>query len=136
MRAVLRVSVLAFGVINLVLAAGFFFQQPGAVGLWPWQMGRLSFIFIASILAAVAAALLWAGVTNHLRALPAGQLNLAVMLGGIGGYLVLAAQEPGRGGLLPYGVGAGLLALLNLGFFVWLVRWPAPEPVPLPRLVR
>jgi hypothetical protein len=75
----IRIAVFVGGWIILALAIGFIFQLPFATGIWPWPDGRLSFLFIGSILAAVSAAALWIGWTGELGALPAGSLNILVI---------------------------------------------------------
>jgi hypothetical protein len=67
------------GLVILVFAVGFIFQIPMATSLWPWPDGRLSYLFIGSILAAVSAAAFWIGWTGELGALPAGSLNVFVI---------------------------------------------------------
>src|SRR5687768_9068479 len=68
------------GVLLLVLAAGF--ALPGftwAREMWLWGDSPLSYYFIASMQAAIAAAMLWIGLAGELRALAPGALNLVVM---------------------------------------------------------
>jgi hypothetical protein len=45
--------------VVLVATGGFYFQMPWATSLWPWPDGRLSYIFIASILAAIVVPVVW-----------------------------------------------------------------------------
>ena len=49
------------GLLTLMLALGFVFQNPIATNLWPWPDGRYSYLFIGSILAAACVAMLWIG---------------------------------------------------------------------------
>lgn len=130
-----RAALCAGGIPSLILAAGYTLQLPWAVGTWPWPDGRLSYLFIASILAAIGVAVLWIGGTDDAGALPAGALNLVVMLGGIAGYLV-ATGEAGRPAFHVYAAGAGALALGNLVLCWWGLRLPVRDHRPLPRTVR
>ncbi len=124
------------GVAILILATGYFFQLPWAIGAWPWPVGRLSYIFIASIQAAIAAAMIWIGVSKEFGALAAGALNLLVMMAGISAFLWLEAQRSGQGRLLPYAIICGAFAVANLGLLLWAHRLPIRAMQPLPRLVR
>lgn len=121
----------AAGALNVVLAAGFAFQWSWAVQLWPWETGRLSYLFIGAMLAAVAAGAIWIAVSGETASLTAGFLNLAVMLGGIAGYLLVSV--PDYRGL---GAAIGVLALVNVGLLV-ASRWlPVADSRPVPPLVR
>lgn len=78
----MRILLVAAGIANLVLAVGYSFQMPWTVNTWPWPDGRLSYLFVGSILAAIAAVTLWIGVSGEWEPLAAGALNLIVMMGG------------------------------------------------------
>jgi hypothetical protein len=41
------------GLVILAIAIGFILQLPVVTSIWPWPDGRLSYLFIGSILAAV-----------------------------------------------------------------------------------
>ena len=68
----LRFGLLAVAVLSAVLGAGYYLQLPWAVQTWPWPETRLSNIFIASILAAVAGAMLWVGASGRLAGAAGG----------------------------------------------------------------
>ncbi|KPV49947.1 hypothetical protein SE17_29745, partial [Kouleothrix aurantiaca] len=83
----------AGGAGSLVLAAGFSMQQPWATSLWPIADTRLSYLFIAAILAGAAMPLLWAGASGDLRGMAGYGLGFGLMFGAMGSYaLVLAAR--------------------------------------------
>ena len=52
----IRTLTLIGGLVIFLLAFGFIFRVPLMLGIWPWQDGRYSYLFIGSILAAVSAA--------------------------------------------------------------------------------
>ncbi len=131
----IRVLLIIVGVANAILAAGFALRLPRAIGTWPWTEGRLTYIFLASMLAAVSAALLWIGVTGEWGALPAGSLNLVVMMGGIAVSFLPGAISSGDRQLLAYSLGAGVAALASLVFFFIALRLPVAHYQPLPRAV-
>jgi len=131
----MRILLVAAGVANLVLAVGYSFQMPWTVNTWPWPDGRLSYLFVGSILAAIGAATLWIGVSGEWEPLAAGALNLIVMMGGLAAFFFLLAGRADQPRLLAYAVGVGLFALFNLGLFLRAHRLPARNPIPTPRLV-
>ena len=71
------------GIVFLGVTIGFYFQMPWAQALWPWPDGRLSFIFIASITAAVAVPIIWIGLTKEFGTAKGGAINLGVTAFGI-----------------------------------------------------
>jgi hypothetical protein len=75
----IRAGLCLAGIVVLVLALGFFQSASRATDPWPWPDTPLSFIFIASILAAIALPALWIGVTGELAAIRAGALELSLV---------------------------------------------------------
>jgi hypothetical protein len=134
-RAV-RLALIVSGAATLILALGFFLRLPWATALWPWPDGRLSFVFVASIAAAVAAPVIWIGATGELGAATAGALNLAVTLGGAAGSLVVLSARQGATRLLAYALAYGLVALAAVAIMRWSRRIPLRDPRPVPRPVR
>ena len=107
-RMPLRLGLIAAALASLVLTLGFVEQVPWAIDLWPWETSRLSFIFIASILAAIAMPVLWIGVTGELAAMRAGAIDLAITYGGAFLYLVTLLGDDGQPELWPYVLVFGL----------------------------
>jgi hypothetical protein len=138
----IRSALCLCGVLNLALAAGYFFQLPWALATWPWPDAYgsgLSNAFVAAMLASIGAAVMWIGASGEFEAMPAGALNLVVMLGGITALLLRLATDPGQQHLLSYAAVCGALAVGNLALFLWLVRVPIRQhlrPKALPVLVR
>lgn len=83
------------GLIFLVVTVGFFLQMGWATTLWPWPVGRLSYIFISSITAAIAAPMIWIGLTQEFRAARGGAVNLGITAGGMAVYLFLLYGREG-----------------------------------------
>lgn len=135
MTAPARAASALVAAASLVLGLGFALQQPWALRTWPWETGRLSFIFIGSILAALAAAAGWMAATGELGSLPAASLNLAITLGGSAAYLGAQAAD-GRSELVPYAAGAALVAAAMAALAAWTGRSHPPSGPRLPRLVR
>lgn len=136
MSLALRAVLIVTGIADAILAVGFALRLSWATGTWPWTEGRLTYLFLASMLAAVSVALLWIGVTGEWGSLPAGSLNLVVMMGGIAISFIPAAIHSGDNQLLAYAIAAGIAALVSLAFFLWSLRLPVAHYQPLPRAVR
>ena len=122
------------GLAVLALAFGFIFRIPLALGIWPWEDGRYSYLFAGSILAAVSAAMFWIGWTGELGALPAGSLNIFVIGLTTSIYLFNLASQ-GRSEMLLFGLISALIALTSGAAFLWSRRLPLmdlrPTPVPV-----
>jgi hypothetical protein len=124
------------GLLILLFAFGFIFQVPTATSIWPWPDGRLSYLFIGSILAAVSVAAFWIGWTGELGALPAGSLNVFVIAVTTAIYFFHLSTQAGRSNLIPYAAAALLMALAGGAAFLWSQRIPLRESPPTPALVR
>ena len=132
----IRYLLLAGGLFALVLGLGFVFQMPFALSSWPWPDGRLSYLFVGSILAAVSAAALWIGWKNDIGALPAGSLNLFVIELTAAIYFSLLIVRDGRSELLVFAIVAFLLAIVSGGFFLWSRRLAVNDARPTPAFIR
>jgi len=131
----IRTLILLGGLFILALAFGFIFRLPFALGIWPWEDGRYSYLFVGSILAAVSAAALWIGWSGELGALPAGSLNVFVISLTTAVYFFhLNAQ--GRAGLLAFALASVLMALASAAAFLWSRTLPLTASPPTPPLVK
>jgi hypothetical protein len=129
-----RYAIFLGGLFILLFALGFVLQLDFATGIWPWPDGRLSYLFIGSILAAVSAAALWIGWTGELGALPAGSLNVFVIALGCVLYLFpLTAERPE---LLVFSWVSLAYVLISGSVFLWSRRIPLSESPPTPLPVR
>ena len=79
-----RTILVIVGLIDLVIAAGFFFQQPWATAFWPLPDTPLSYAFIAAILAGGAAPLIWIGLSGEFAALAGYGLSFGIIYAGMG----------------------------------------------------
>lgn len=133
----MRAILIGVGVIALGLAAGFFFQMPWAVELWPWPSSRLSHIFIASILAASGVPVLWIGWSREWAAIAAGALDLSVTYLGMAVFsLHTYWQDDSRRPILHYGIACLALAALCVALYAWSRRIPFKDRRSLPAGVR
>src|SRR3990172_83001 len=132
----MRVAVVLGGLIILAFAIGFIFQLSIVTNLWPWPDGRLSYLFIGSILAAVSAAALWVGWTGEFGALPAGSLNIFVIAVTTSLYFFQLAAQEDRANMFPFGIMALFMAIASGASFFWSRRISLIDSRPMPLLVR
>jgi hypothetical protein len=132
----LQLPLYALGVAAIVLTVGFGWQMDWAVGLWPWEASRLSYIFLASITAAIAAPTIWTAVTREYAALRPQAITTLVQAAGVAATcLVLYIDDPGAGELALAAV-AVAICLLGVATYIWLRRHPVRDSRPLPAPVR
>jgi hypothetical protein len=132
----LRAALVPATLILFVLVSGFIAQVRWATDLWPWPSEPLSYIFIASILAAIAVPVLWIAVTGEAAAIRAGALDLTVMYGGMFVYILTLIGSPHEPRLWPYALAFGLAAAGSAGAFLLARPIPWADPRPMPRPVR
>ncbi|MFH1794024.1 MAG: hypothetical protein ABIK36_03150 [Pseudomonadota bacterium] len=131
----IRMALVAGGVVVLSVSVVFLLVPDWAQYLWPWEMSRLSRIFIASILAASAIPVIWAGWTDERAAVASGSIDLSVMYTLMAIYLlVLGAAAPNAGATLLGGVSVAFTVGLAL-LFIWSERIPFRDRRPMPRPV-
>jgi hypothetical protein len=131
-----RVALIGAGLASLVLTAGFFWRWDWATDLWPWPDTRLSFVFLAAILAAIGLPCLWIGLSCELRAIEAGALDLAVTYAGMVAYVIALAGDPGQPELGGYIAVFAALGFFSLAAYLWSRRIPRRDPRPMPAPVR
>jgi hypothetical protein len=135
-QARIRAALVLAGLLTFVLAGGFFARLSWATNLWPWPAAPLSYVFIASILAAIAVPLLWIAVSGELAAMQAGSIDLAVMYGGMLVYIMTRIGTAGQPTLWPYAIVFGLACIASGVAFVWSRRIAWRDQRPMPGLVR
>jgi hypothetical protein len=132
----LRAALVPAGLILFVFVSGFLAQVPWLTGLWPWTVTPLSYVFIASIGAAIAVPILWIALTGEAAAIRAGALDLTVMYGGMLVYVITLSGKPGEPQLWPYVMVFGLATAGSAGAFLFTRQVPWTDPRPMPRPVR
>lgn len=136
MRLTARILLVLGGLGMLLLAAAFFWGATWATNLWMWDDGPLSLKFVAAMQAAIAAAMIWLGISNRLSALTAGALNLIVMLSGTAWYLFKLSEVAERAYLAGYAIAFLIFAVMNLLLLVYCFGLPVLDKRPLPGLLR
>ncbi|MEA2515770.1 MAG: hypothetical protein QOJ59_5259 [Thermomicrobiales bacterium] len=130
-RIVAVVSGLALSLVGVGLYAG----ASWATSLWPWPDVRMTYVFLASVLAAAIAPSLWIGITGELAVLAPGALNTLLL------NLMFAAYLGARGLRSddPKPLIAAAINLAVVPLFVSLLRRSRAIPVkdtrPMPRVV-
>ncbi len=131
----IRLLLLLVGLVSGVLAFGYFTQAPWALATWPWKDGALANIFVSSVLAAVAAAMLWVAASGHLAGAAGGFLHVSTMVGGIGLVLLSASIGAGEAPGAP-AVLCLLAAAAGMAGFAWVRRVPLTDARPLSNALR
>ena len=127
----------ASGALSLLLALAFYLQWPPALSLWPWPGGRLSNVFLGSILAAAGAPVLWIGLSAEAAAIAGGALNFTLMYAGLAlATLARLGDATARVPLLPFALACAALSAICALLFLWSRRLPFSDDRPAPRLVR
>ena len=131
----LKPVLLAAGILQLILAAGFFFQQAWATSLWPVPDTRLSYAFIAAILGGGAAPLIWIGITERFEGLAGYGLSFGIMYAGMALSAFIFYLRSQQTTLLVFALVIGAAALVCALLFS-RARSIVPADQPSPRIVR
>lgn len=108
-----------------ILAILFVLQVPWATAIWPFTgTGEMSYIFIASIFLAAAAAVGWCLYVGSDRALAGIALDYMVIMAPLGVLSLAAGRDEGS----LHAAGFGLLCLMTLVFGAWMLRWALGRP--------
>ena len=129
-------SAFLIGTVSIVIAIGMFLQMPWATQVWPLQSGRLSNIFISSILAAIGAPIVWISLSREIRAAAGGAVNLLVINLGFAISAFTYFARDGQTPLLVFGIISVAMVLLCIGLFIYSQPKPFADTRPIPGLVR
>lgn len=129
-----KTALIIVGTLDLVLAAGFFFQQDWATAFWPLPDTPLSYAFIAAILAGGAAPLIWVGLSGEIAALAGYGLSFGIMYTGMGVSALRFYLRDQNPSLAVFSLVMGLLAVTG-GIIFMRTRHSAQDGQPTPRIV-
>ena len=125
------------GVVLLILCAGFLSGNPSALELWPWPDGRLSYVFIASILAAIGAPIIWMGLSGELGAMRGGALDFMVTYSGLAiTLLIFGSSVAEMISVKLYLTLAIVSVLFNALLYLMVSAIPIKDSRPVPWLLR
>lgn len=134
---IIRSALTLTGLALLALCAGFWLKQPDALTLWPWPDGPLSYTFVASILAAIGAPVVWMGLSGELAVMRGGALDFAVTYLGLTATLLVAGSAAAELVPMPlYLMLTGAAFGFNLLLFWMAWNIPVQDQRPMPGLVR
>jgi hypothetical protein len=134
-RPWLRASYILVAGLLCVLGLGLLTGQRWATGVWPLPAGRLSYVFLASVLAAVAAPMVWVALAEEWGAGAGSALFPLILSGALAVHFVRLAG-PTAPGALPVGVVCAVAAIASLLIHVWSRRVPLRDRRPTPRPVQ
>jgi hypothetical protein len=117
-------------------AIGLLLELPWATGVWPWAESRLTYIFIASVAGAVAAPIMWIGLSGEIAAARGGAINLIIIDGFFAAFFLWKGLYQDDLRFVAYGIGSGLATIAIIGIFIWSLRVPVRDREPVPFLVR
>lgn len=120
----------------VLMTYGLHVRAPWATWIWPWTDGRMTYVFLASIAAALAAALEWIAIVDEPAALAGVAINFLTT--GIGlsvAFLSMGIARDERE-LLVFGVTTAVLTGLIALAFRETHGWPVRDALPQPRGVR
>jgi hypothetical protein len=125
--------VIAF--VMLIFGIGYAFRLPFATSFWPFSYtGVMSYIFIGSLAAAAAAAILWCVWEREDGAFAGIGLSIIAVFFPLGIFVLQAAQGSSRQTM--FGVAVILGGVFGVLLFLHTIRIPITPYPPLPRLVR
>ena len=131
----MRIFCLVNGAFWALLAVALYAQASWVTALWPWPEAGMSFVFLSSIMAAIAAPSIWIGITGDLAVFAGVGINTMAVNLAVGAYLLWRVSRAGEA--LIGGLGFAVVGfLLGGGFFLWSRRLPVRDPRPMPPLVR
>jgi len=124
-----RIGYGTVGVAALALTFGFAFGAPAVTWLWPWPDGPLSYLFVASILAAFGVGGLLVALTRDWRAAAGGGIALLAGFGAMAAALALR-------GATGHALGFAAVAAAGAAMLHWALRETARDARGLPPVVR
>ncbi|HZM22163.1 MAG TPA: hypothetical protein VFC02_10485 [Anaerolineales bacterium] len=129
-----KTALILTGLFHFVLAVGFFFQQAWTKSLWPVPDTRLSYAFIAAILAGGGAPLIWAGLSGKLASLAGYGISFGIMYAGMGISALLFYLRDRNPALVWFAFVMGVLAVAG-GIIFMRSRPIAENRQPTPQIV-
>jgi hypothetical protein len=126
---------LANGAFWIAIGVGLYARAGWATSLWPWPDVGMSYVFLASILAAIAAPSIWIGVTREFAAFAGVGINTMIVNAGVGTYLAWRAYRWNEALTGPIVVCIAAF-LLGAAFYLWSRRLAVLDPRPMPPIVR
>jgi hypothetical protein len=132
-----RYALTLLALAQVVFAVGFAFQVRAFTRLWPLPYtNSMSFIFIASIAAAAAAAIMWCIFSQEEAGMAGVALDFITIFTPVSIFIFQLAGRSGSSTLITFGIACVVMIILGLGMLIWSLRIPPRDRQPVPRLVR
>ncbi len=137
MGTFVRTGLILISVTQLLFALAFFFQWPLATAVWPFPgTTPLTYMFLASIFAAAAAATLWATLSEQYAALAGIGLDYLMILGPVAIFVWQLGVQTNSAELRAYAIACALGAAFGAWLLWWSLRFPLDRSIPLPAPIR
>jgi hypothetical protein len=138
MNRYLSLAMIVSGVALLLLGLGFLLQLSWVTWVWPWTIANpLSYTFLASICAAIAAPIIWIGLKRETAAMAGGAINLFVTGAAMAVFCFqLYAADNSRQGILIFAIVSAVFALTCIWLFWTSYKLPFVDEKPMPTMVR
>lgn len=131
-----RLACAVYGLASVVFAVGLYRQAGYATRIWPWPDDRLTYVYLASLAAAIAAPFLWVAWSGELATLAPVALVSLVVNAGVAIYLAIRAATTDDRSPLAFAAGSLALAVGSGLVFRWVRRIPPRDGRATPRPVR
>jgi hypothetical protein len=122
--------------VQIPFGIGLYRQAAWATDLWPLPDVRMTYIFLASIVAAIAAPLAWAAWRNELGVLRAIGFELMLGMPAVGLYLLWLASDRREWDLAVVGIMLLVFGAVWAVVAAWAGRVQLVDPRPLPGIIR
>lgn len=136
MEKFLQGAFITIGSLSLVLVASFYLKLPWILSLWPWANSSLPYNFLGAIVAAIAASLLWIGLSGEFGTLVGGAANLIVFYTGLSISLLLLFLQKGDQSHFIGALFCAIGVFISIGILLLVRRYPVQDMQPIPLLVR
>lgn len=136
MRRIVRVLLVLQALLLLVVGLGLLLDAGWARQLWPWPDGRLSYLFVASMMLAQAGSIGWVAWTLDVQAVRGGLLGFAAACLGIALYAWRLTASIAAPALWGWALAAGVMGLGALGLLMIRGQFPIRDARPVPAFVR
>jgi hypothetical protein len=135
-RAWARVACMAGALMLGVLAVGLYRQVAWATSLWPLPDVRMTYIFLASMAAAIGAPLAWAAWRNELGTLRAIAFGGMIGVPAMGVYLLWLGMDRRDWEITVSGIALIAIGAIWAVILMWLRNEPLRDRRPLPGVFR
>lgn len=136
MRLAARLACGLYGALAVAVAVGLYRQEPWATRIWPWPDDRLTYIYLASLAAAIAAPFLYVAWSDELAMLAPVALDAMVASGGMALYLGYRAEATGDRSMAIAAAGLAIIATAFALLFGRVRRMPLRDTRLAPDWVR